>query len=104
MTGKADFTPEEWDLVREGPTAAGMVTLTAEKGGMFRESWAMAKEDTEARNEHGESEVLDALVAGEAGAKRDDSPPEVEESGLPHLTQAGAPLQEKATPGEGAGF
>ena len=36
MTGKADFTPEEWDLVREGPTAAGMVTLTAEKGGMFQ--------------------------------------------------------------------
>jgi len=36
MTGKADFTPEEWDLVREGPTAAGMVTLTAEKGGTFR--------------------------------------------------------------------
>ena len=59
MTGKADFTPEEWDLVREGPAAAGMVTLTAEKGGTFRESWAMAKEYTEARKEHG-AEVSDA--------------------------------------------
>jgi hypothetical protein len=25
MTGRADFTPEEWALVLEGPTSAGMV-------------------------------------------------------------------------------
>ena len=100
MTGKADFTPEEWDLVREGPTAAGMVTLTAEKGGTFRESWAMAKEYTEARKEHGESELLDALVA----EKPDDSPQELEKVGLQHLTEAVALLEQKATPGEVAGY
>jgi len=104
MTGKADFTPEEWDLVREGPTAAGMVTLTAEKGGMFRESWAMAKEYTEARNEHGESELLDALVAEKPDAKRYDSPQELEKVGLQHLTEAVALLEQKATPGEVAGY
>ena len=104
MTGKADFTPEEWDLVREGPTAAGMVTLTAEKGGMFRESWAMAKEYTEARNEHGESELLDALVAEKPDAKRYDSPQELESVGLQHLTEAVALLEQKATPGEVAGY
>ena len=27
MTGKADFTEQEWELVREGPTAAGMYAL-----------------------------------------------------------------------------
>jgi radical SAM superfamily enzyme YgiQ (UPF0313 family) len=62
MTTKADFTPEEWDLVREGPPTAGMVALTADKGGSFRETWAMAKSYAEARKEHGESELLDALV------------------------------------------
>ena len=104
MTGKADFTPEEWDLVREGPTAAGMVTLTAEKGGTFRESWAMAKEYTEARKEHGESELLDALVAEKPDAKRYDSPQELENVGLQHLTEAVALLEQKATPGEVAGY
>ena len=43
MTGKADFTEEEWELVREGPPTAGMVALTAESGGSFRESFARAK-------------------------------------------------------------
>jgi hypothetical protein len=30
MTGKADFTSEEWELVREGPPTAAMVAMTAE--------------------------------------------------------------------------
>ena len=25
MTGKADFTAEEWDAIAEGPTSAGMI-------------------------------------------------------------------------------
>ena len=29
MTAKSDFTSEEWDLVREGPPAAGMAVLMA---------------------------------------------------------------------------
>ena len=104
MTGKADFSAEEWDLVREGPPTAGLVTLTAEKGGTFRESWAMAKEYTEARKEHGESELLDALVAEKPDAKRYDSPQELENVGLQHLTEAVALLEQKATPGEVAGY
>ena len=43
MTGKADFTEEEWQLIREAPTSAGLITVTAERGGSFRESFAMAK-------------------------------------------------------------
>ena len=49
MTGKADFTEQEWELVREGPTAAGMYALMASKGGSFRESWALSKTYAEAR-------------------------------------------------------
>ena len=49
MTDKAAFTEEEWELVREGPPTAGMLALTAEKGGSFRETWALAKFYAEAR-------------------------------------------------------
>ena len=42
MTSKADFTEQEWELVREGPPTAGMITLLASSGGTFRETWALA--------------------------------------------------------------
>ena len=104
MTGKTDFTSEEWELVREGPAAAGMVALTAEKGGTFRETWAMAKDYAEARKEHGENELLDALVAEKPESKRYKSAEELDEVGLGRLTEAVQLLQEKATPGEVAGY
>jgi hypothetical protein len=81
-----------------------MVTLTAEKGGTFRESWAMAKEYAEARKEHGESELLDALVAEKPETKRYGSPQELESVGLRRLGEAVALLEQKATPGEVAAY
>ncbi len=63
MTTKAAFSPDEWQLVLEGPTSAGMLIITASHGGMFRESMAMAKAYAEARAQHGESELLDEIVA-----------------------------------------
>ena len=63
MTGKADFSEEEWDLVAEGPVVAGMIVLTAQSGGSFRETWAMSKTYAEARSHHGESQLLDELVS-----------------------------------------
>jgi len=62
MTTKADFTDEEWKQVLEGPTSAGMIVATAQKGGTFRETFAMAGAYTDARKEHGASELLDAIV------------------------------------------
>src|SRR2546423_9613288 len=104
MTGKADFSAEEWDLVREGPPTAGLVTVTGEKGGTFRESWALAKTYAEARKEHGESELLDALVAEKPDIKRRSSPEELEQAGLGRLTEAVKLLEQKATPGEVAPY
>ena len=101
MTGKGDFTDEEWDLLREGPAAAGMMVVTADKGGTFRETFAMAKAYGEARNQHGESELLDELVA--AGPKRGSryhSQEELHEQGLQHLREAADLLLKKATPNE----
>ena len=43
MTAKADFTPQEWDQILEGPTSAGMIVITAQPGGTIRETFSMAK-------------------------------------------------------------
>jgi hypothetical protein len=81
-----------------------MVALTAEKGGSFRETWALAKFYAEARKEHGESELLDALVAEKPDVKRYSSSEELESKGLGRLTEAVALLEQKATTGEVAGY
>ena len=65
MTTKAAFSPEEWKAVLEGPPTAGLIVITAARGGMFRETVAMSKAYAEARTEHGDSELLDEIVAAE---------------------------------------
>jgi hypothetical protein len=100
MTAKSDFTSEEWELVREGPPTAALMAMTAEKGGSFRESWALAKAYTEARKAHGESELLDALVNEKPDLKRYKSAEELESQGLGRLKEAVALLEQKATPDE----
>jgi hypothetical protein len=102
MTGKSDFTPEEWKLVREGPPSAGMIVLTAQRGGTFRETFAMAKAYGEARKQHGESELLDAIVSEkpEVDHTRYHSPDELKQAGLQRLRDAIALLESKASPEE----
>jgi hypothetical protein len=104
MTGRADFSNEEWELVCEGPATAGMVALTASAGGSFRESWALAKSYAEARKEHGESELLDALVAEQPAVKQYDSTEELERHGLDRLSEAVRLLEQKAGRGELHGY
>lgn len=100
MTSKADFTDSEWEVVREAPPTAGMVAATASAGGSFRESWALAKAFGEARHLHGQSELLDALVAERPHAKRYHSPEELEQQGLVLLRQAVELVGQKGTPEE----
>jgi len=99
MTTKAAFSPEEWEVVLEGPPAAGMMVITAAHGGMFRETIAMSKAYAEARAQHGESELLDEIVAAKPKVDhtRYHSPEELRDSGLGHLRDAVALLQTKAT-------
>jgi hypothetical protein len=100
MTAKADFTEEEWNVVREGPAAAGMIVLTAHRGGSFRESWALAKTYTEARKQHGQSQLLDELVSEKPDVERYHSAEEQEQHGLAGLRDAVDVLERKATPEE----
>ena len=102
MTTKAAFTPEEWTVVLEGPPTAGMIVITAAHGGMFRETVAMSKAYAEARAQHGESELLDEIVAAkpQVDHTRYHSPEELKDAGLGHLREAVALLESKATPDE----
>jgi hypothetical protein len=106
MTGNADFTEEEWRTVLEGPPSAGMIVVTAQRGGSFRESIAMAKAYVEARRHHGESELLDEIVAAkpEHDHSRYRSAEELKQAGLQHLRDAVAVLERKATPDEVDGY
>jgi hypothetical protein len=102
MTTHADFTEEEWDTVLEGPTSAGMIVITAERGGTFRETFAMAKAYTEARQEHGASELLDEIVGHkpETDRTRAHSSEEMREHGLQNIRDAIALVADKATAAE----
>jgi len=106
MTGKVDFTEQEWDVVREGPPSAGMIVVMAARGGTLREIFAMGKAYTEARQQHGESELLDEIVAArpEVDHTRYRSPEEFKQHGLQHLREAIELLERKATPDEVEGY
>jgi hypothetical protein len=102
MTTKADFTDEEWEQVIEGPTSAGMIVTTAEKGGTFRETFAMAGAYTDARKEHGASELLDEIVTHRPKTERikAHSKEELKDAYLEELRTAVGLVEAKATPEE----
>jgi hypothetical protein len=102
MTGKADFSAEEWETVLKGPPSAGMIVITAQRGGTFRESFSMAKAYGEARRQHGESELLDEIASTkpEIDQTRYHSPEELKDHGLQHLRDSVELLERKATPNE----
>lgn len=102
MTGKAAFTEEEWKTILEGPPSAGMIVVTAGRGGTIRETLAIGKAYAEARKQHGGSELLDEIVSAkpEIDHTRYHSFDELKQHGLQHLRDAMTILQNKATSGE----
>jgi hypothetical protein len=99
MTNKSAFTDEEWHLVVQGPPTAGIIVVTAQRGGTFRETVSIAKAYTEARQQHGDSELLDEIVSArpELDRTRTHSPQELRDHGLQHLRDAVAAVAAKAT-------
>jgi hypothetical protein len=100
MTTKAAFSPSEWKLVLEGPPAAGLLVITASHGGTFRETFAMSKAYAEARAEHGESELLDEIVAEKPRIERGGhvhNPEELRDQELDCLSEATTLVEDKAT-------
>src|SRR5437868_1780118 len=106
MTGKADFTEQEWETVLEAPPSAGVIVLSAQRGGTFRESIAMAKAYVEAREQHGESELLDEIVSAkpQVDHTRYHSYDELKQAGLERIRQAIDLLQQKGAADEVEGY
>ena len=106
MATKADFNAEEWSTLVGAPLLAGMRVVGAARGGTIRESLAIGKVYSAARQAQGESELLDALVA---------SPPAIDPSGLQaggdpaaavktRLREALTIVDEKGSPGDGQAY
>ena len=83
MTGKADFTPQEWEQVLQAPPSAALMVIMAQRGGTFRETFSIAKTYAEARQERGQSELVDEIVA---------TKPEIDRNALPLERRAAASI------------
>jgi hypothetical protein len=79
-----------------------MILITAESGGTFRETFALARAYADARKQHGESQLLDEIVSErpEFDRHRYGSDEELRSEGLQRLGEAVALLRAKATPEE----
>ena len=102
MTKKADFNAEEWSTIVEGPLLAGMRLITAARGGTIRESLAIGQTYAKARQQQGESELLDDLASTPPAMDRSRVGPsadigEVTTEGLGKAVQL---LEQKASPDE----
>ncbi|HKP91758.1 MAG TPA: hypothetical protein VJT75_17460 [Thermoleophilaceae bacterium] len=102
MTGRADFTEEEWELVTGAPPLAGLIVATAQRGGTFRESLAMGKAYGEARKQHGQSELLDEITHARPKVEHKgvSSFEELKQHGLERIRAAVSLLEDRAAADE----
>jgi hypothetical protein len=102
MASKADFTDEEWELLLEAPPSAGLAVILADRGGVFRESFSMAKAYAEARKQPGKSQLIDEIVETkpEIEHTRHRSKAELDDALLQHLRDAVTLVGSRASPEE----
>jgi hypothetical protein len=106
VTGKADFSEQEWKQILEGPTSAGMVVIASDRGGSIRETFSMAKVYAEARQQHGDSQLLDEIAAAkpEMDRTRASSPEQLKANALQNVTTAVGLVEGKASDDEVAEY
>ncbi len=97
MSGKADFTEDEWTTLHRGATGAGMLVAMSERGftSTFKESGALAKYMAEARS-GGTSQLVRELAAEKGtGWKVSSSPEEVHNGTVEALKASVVTLEAK---------
>jgi hypothetical protein len=103
MTTKAEFNADEWSTVVDGPLYAGLHVISADRGGTLRETLAMGRVYQDARQRHGESELLDELVKSPPSIDADrvrDAGGDIAAVTSQQLRNAITILETKATPSE----
>ena len=101
MTTKAEFNAEEWDQVAAGPALAGLIIVTAQRGGTLRESLAIGKAFAEAAKEHS-SDLIGAIAAGKptVNPREFSSSEDLRLRGVEQIRAGVELLEAKATPEE----
>jgi hypothetical protein len=101
MTTKAEFDAAEWETVVEGPVIAGLIVVTAQRGGAIREAMAIGKEYVEEAQEH-KGELIGEIAEKPArlSAKEFSSREALRTEGLQRIGAAVELLKAKATPDE----
>jgi hypothetical protein len=101
MTTKTEFNAEEWERVTQAPALAGLMVITADRGGTLRESIALGKAYAEARRDGG-SQLLEQIVA--TAPQLDPAsmgpPDQLREQAPQRIRDAVRIVEEKATPEE----
>jgi hypothetical protein len=98
MSDHEGFTDEEWEVVREGPAVAGLMVVTADSGGTFRETFALARAYADARKQHGGSALVDELASkGPPRGRRFHSEDELQQEGENLLRQAAGLVARRGT-------
>jgi hypothetical protein len=99
MTTKADFNGEEWERIAEAPAIAGLIMITASRGGTIRETLAMAKTYAEAQRDHGSGDLVGELVAAapKVDPKQFSGKDDLRARGLGKITEAVGLVRDRAT-------
>ncbi|MCA9264505.1 MAG: hypothetical protein KDA60_11675 [Planctomycetales bacterium] len=117
MSTKSDYTPEEWQLLIDVPSLAGLAVMVAGKSGLgsMKESFALASGVLDAA-QAGECELVDSLVAARVNDKdrsqvesltspyRGKSTEELMQAALDKCSDVLELLAEKSTPDESLSY
>jgi hypothetical protein len=101
MTTKSEFNAEEWETVTQAPALGALMVMIADRGGAIRESIALGKAYSAAR-QNGGTELVQEVVS---------SPPRLDPTSIgprdhareqlpQRLTEAVRLVEQKATPDE----
>ena len=119
MSTKADYTPEEWQLLLDVPPLVGTAVMVAGKSGLgsMKEAFALASGVLGAKDGYEGNDLITSLI--EARMKEGDRseveqfatnpyrgkpPEEIADAAVEKCGQAVALLNEKSTPEEASGF
>lgn len=98
MTEKSDFDAEQWERIATAPATAAMYVITAEKGGTLRESMAVGKAYSAARESSTGSTLVDEIVAGlgPSASQRFNSKEQLQAEAIGRIREAKEELAAKA--------
>jgi hypothetical protein len=98
MTGKADFSEQEWETLQKSVTGSGLLVSVSDRGffDTFKEAGALAKHLNEAKEGHASELVRDLSAMKGSGFGLTASPDEVERETIAALGEATSIVKAKA--------